>query len=153
MNEAQAGYGAPQPVKSGPFEGWLSWGDGMDPFETLCGPLCFRTEPDGRARAAFQPETKHLNGGGVLHGGALMTFADFSLFAIAHAVLDGQHAVTVTLNCELAGAGTLDGPVYAEGRVARQTKSLVFVQGWLEQNGATIATFSGVLKKIRRVGG
>jgi uncharacterized protein (TIGR00369 family) len=150
MSETQYGYGEPQPLKDGPFAGWLSWGEGLDPFETLCGPLCFRVESDGRARAAFQPERKHLNGGGVLHGGALMTFADFSLFALAHGALGGQHAVTVTMNCELAGAGTLAGPVYAEGRVARQTKSLLFVQGWLEQNGETIMTFSGVLKKLRR---
>jgi acyl-coenzyme A thioesterase PaaI-like protein len=150
MNDTQSGYGEPQALTSGPFAGWLSWGEGLDPFETLCGPLCFRTEAEGRVRAAFQPETKHLNGGGVVHGGALMTFADFSLFALAHAVLGGQHAVTVTMNCELAGAGTLDGPIYAEGHVARDTRSLVFVQGRLEQNNATIMTFSGVLKKLRR---
>jgi len=150
MSEQQSGYGAPQPLTTGPLAGWLSWGAGLDPFETLCGPLAFRIEADGRARAAFVPERKHLNGSGAIHGGALMTFADFALFALSHHTLAGQHAVTVTLNCELAGAGTLDGPVYAEGRVMRETRSLVFMQGWLEQNGATIATFSGVLKKVRR---
>lgn len=150
MSEKQAGYGEPQPLTDGPFAGWLTWGQGLDPFETLCGPLCFRIEADGRARAAFMPEQKHLNGGGALHGGALMTFADFSLFALAHGTLNGQHAVTVTFNSELAGAGVAGAPIYAEGRVMRETRSLVFLQGWLEQNGAPIMTFSGVLKKLRR---
>jgi acyl-coenzyme A thioesterase 13 len=151
MNDSAhtAGYGAPQPLKEGPFEGWLTWGGGMDPFETLCGPLCMRTEADGRQRAAFMPEQKHLNGGGVLHGGALMTFADFSLFALAHEVLKGQHAVTVTFNSELVGAGVLGAPVYAEGRVIRETKSMLFLQGTLEQNGQPIMAFSGTLKKIK----
>ena len=143
------GYGDPVEITEGPFQGWLTWGDGRDPFETLCGPLCFRTEPDGRVRAAFLPEKKHMNGGGNAHGGALMTFADFSLFALAHPALNGQHAVTVTFNCELAGAGTTDGPIYAEGGVVRETKSMLFLQGRLEQSGQTILTFSGVLKKLR----
>lgn len=149
MSEHQTGYGAPVELTDGPFKGWLTWGNGNDPFETLCGPLCFRTEADGRQRAGFMPEGKHLNGGGVLHGGALMTFADFSLFAIAHGVLQGTHAVTVTFNSELVGAGVAGTPVYAEGRVVRETKSLVFVQGVLEQDGQPIMAFSGTLKKIR----
>ena len=142
-------YGAPVELTDGPFKGWLTWGAGGDPFETLCGPLCFRIEEDGRARAAFMLEHKHLNGGGNAHGGALMTFADFSLFALAHTTLKGQHAVTVTFNCELAGAGVAGSPVYAEGRVVRETKSMLFMQGHLEQNGAPILTFSGVLKKLK----
>ncbi|MDX2233113.1 MAG: PaaI family thioesterase [Hyphomonadaceae bacterium] len=151
MNDAphDGGYGAPTTLTNGPFAGWMTWGAGNDPFETLCGPLCFRTEDDGRQRAGFLPTEKHLNGGGVLHGGALMTFADFSLFALAHDVLQGQHAVTVTFNSELMGAGVLGAPVYAEGRVLRETKSMVFVQGRLEQNGQPIMAFSGTLKKIR----
>ena len=52
------------------------------------GPFCFRVD-DGRARCAFQPRREHLNGGGTIHGGALMSFADFSLFAIAHNALAG----------------------------------------------------------------
>jgi uncharacterized protein (TIGR00369 family) len=150
MSEAHSGYGEPQPLKEGPFAGWLTWGQGLDPFETLCGPLCFRREVEGRTRAAFMPETKHLNGGGVLHGGALMTLADFALFALAHDTLQGVHAVTVTFNSELVGAGVAGAPVYADGAVVRDTRSLVFVQGRLEQNGAAIMTFSGVLKKLRR---
>ena len=143
------GYGDPVELTDGPFKGWLTWGDGRDPFESLCGPLCFRTEADGRIRAAFMPERKHLNGAGMAHGGALMTFADFALFALAHTTLKGPHAVTVTFNCELAGAGVAGSPIYAEGRVVRETKSMVFLQGLLEQNGAPILTFSGVLKKLR----
>lgn len=143
------GYGAPVTLTDGPFAGWLTWGKGGDPFETLCGPLCFRVEADGRARAAFLPEDKHLNGGGVIHGGALMTFADFALFGLAHETLKGQHAVTMTFNCELVGAGVGGVPVYAEGRVIRETRSVVFVQGVLEQDGKSIMAFSGALKKIR----
>jgi acyl-coenzyme A thioesterase 13 len=143
------GYGAPVELTEGPFKGWLTWGDGRDPFETLVGPLVFRTEPDGTQRAAFLPEHKHLNGGGVLHGGALMSFADFALFGLAHAALQDTFAVTVTFNAEFVGAGRAGVIVEAAGRVIKQTKSLVFVQGVLTQEGEPVLAFSGTLKKIK----
>lgn len=151
MSEEAAigGYGAPVELTEGPFRGWLTWGDGGDPFETLVGPLVFRTEPDGTARAAFLPERKHLNGGGAIHGGALMSFADFALFGLAHEALQGAFAVTVTFNAEFVGAGVAGAVVEAEGRVVKQTRSLVFVQGVLSQGGAPILAFSGTLKKIK----
>src|SRR5262245_46812762 len=87
-------YSGPVPVEDGPFAGWLTWGRGSDPYETLLGPFCFKVE-DGRARCAFMPRRDHLNGGGAIHGGALMSFADFSLFSIAHNALQGDvRAVT-----------------------------------------------------------
>ncbi len=147
--EKKGGYGAPIELTEGPFKGWLTWGDGHDPFETLVGPLVFRVEPDGRSRAAFKPEKKHLNGGGVIHGGALMAFADFALFGLSHTALQGAFAVTVTFNAEFVGAGAAGDIVEAEGRVVKQTRSLVFVQGVLSQGDAPILAFSGTLKKIK----
>jgi uncharacterized protein (TIGR00369 family) len=148
-DENQGGYGAPVELTDGPFKGWLTWGAGQDPFETLVGPLVFRTDPDGTARAAFLPERKHLNGGGAIHGGALMSFADFALFGLAHEELRGAFAVTVTFNAEFVGAGVAGEIVEAVGRVVKQTKSLVFVQGMLQQGGHPILAFSGTLKKIK----
>ena len=71
-------------LTEGPFAGWITWGAGSDPFETANGPFCFKIE-NGTARCAFQPRREHLNGGGAVHGGALMRFADFALFSIATA--------------------------------------------------------------------
>ena len=144
------GYGAPVELTEGPFKGWLTWGDGRDPFETLVGPLVFRTEADGTQRAAFLPERKHLNGGGAIHGGCLMSFADFSLFAIAHNALRDTHAVTMTFNSEFIGAGALDGWVEARGEIIRDTRSVVFVRGIVTQAERPLLSFSGTLKKIAR---
>ena len=109
------GDGTPQTMSSaavtlaeGPFAGWTTWSQGGDPYETAIGPFYFRAD-EGRVRCAFQPRREHLNGGGTIHGGALMSFADFALFAIAHNALAGAHAVTLTCNCEFIRAGTLDG--------------------------------------------
>lgn len=39
-------------------------------------------------------------------------------------------------------------PIYATGRIVRETKSMVFVQGQLEQNGHPILGFSSAAKKL-----
>ncbi|MEZ6022283.1 MAG: PaaI family thioesterase [Hyphomonadaceae bacterium] len=137
----------PTVLESGPFAGWTTWSKGADPYETVIGPFCFRVE-DGRARCAFQPRHDHLNGGGTIHGGLLMSFADFSLFAIAHNALHNTKAVTLTCNSEFIGAGGLDGVVEAEGEVLRETRSLVFVRGLVTQVSRPLLAFSGTLKKI-----
>lgn len=154
------GDGAPEPgpeqafdqatlITEGPFAGWSTWSQGADPYETVVGPFCFRVGDDGRAQCAFEPRPHHLNGGGTIHGGLLMSFADFSLFAIAHNALRGVRAVTLTCNSEFLSAGSLGGNVYAEGEVLRETRSLLFVRGLLSQETRPLLAFSGTLKKIR----
>lgn len=144
-NEA---YGRPSIVTEGPFAGWTTWGKGADPYESLIGPFCSKVE-NGIARGAFQPLQHHLNGGGSIHGGALMSFADFSLFMIAHnALAGGVKAVTLTCNCEFIRAGTLEGWVESSGEVLRTTRSMVFVRGLITQRAQPVLAFSGALKKI-----
>jgi acyl-coenzyme A thioesterase PaaI-like protein len=40
-----------------------------------------------------------MNAGGVVHGGCLMSFADFSLFALGHEAMEGAYGVTVAFTC------------------------------------------------------
>lgn len=148
MGENASGTMAePAPLSEGPFAGWLTWGQGGDPFETAIGPFCFKIEQE-RVRCGFEPRREHLNGGGTIHGGALMSFADFAFFAIAHNALAGEKAVTVTCNCEFLGPGRLGEIIEAEGEVLRATRSLVFVRGLVTQGGRPLLAFSGTLKKL-----
>jgi uncharacterized protein (TIGR00369 family) len=139
--------GAPIVVTEGSFRGWTTWSAGADPYETAIGPFYFRMDGE-KARCAFEPRRDHLNGGGAIHGGALMSFADFALFAIAHNALAGTKTVTLTMNSEFIAAGDLSGMVEAQGEVLRVTRSLVFVRGLLTQVSRPLLAFSGTLKKI-----
>lgn len=140
--------GEPESVTEGPFAGWWTWGQGADPFETALGPFCFKIEGGG-VRCAFEPRREHLNGSGAIHGGALMSFADFSLFSIAYnALAGGVRAVTLTFNSEFLSAGTLGAWIEAEGEVLRETRSLIFVRGLVTQGSRPVLAFSGTLKKI-----
>ena len=134
-------------LKQGPFAGWMTWGAGSDPFETANGPFCFKIE-NGAAHCAFQPRREHLNGGGSIHGGALMTFADFALFSIAYSTLGDVRAVTLTFSSEFLSAGSLEGMIEARGEVLRETRSIVFVRGLVTQVSRPLLSFSGTLKKL-----
>ncbi len=140
-------YGRTVLITEGPFAGWTTWSQGSDPFETLIGPFCFKQEDSG-ALCAFQPRRDNLNGAGFVHGGCLMSFADFSMFAFAFSALGPFKAVTVTYNSEFLSAGTLDGWIEARGEILRETRSLVFVRGMLTQQARPVLAFSGTLKKI-----
>jgi len=141
-----AGEG-PTVVADGPFAGWSTWSGGSDPFETVNGPFYFRNDA-GRVTSAFPPRREHLNGGGTIHGGALMSFADFTLFAIAHDLLAGERAVTLTFSSEFIGAGDLSDVIEAHGEVLRATRSVIFVRGLVTQVSRPLLAFSGTLKKI-----
>ncbi len=147
MSDTPQPYVGPIVLAEGRFAGWSTWGAGADPYETAIGPFCFKIE-EGRVRSAFQPRREHLNGGGKLHGGALMSFADFSLFSIAHKALEGVRAVTLTCNCEFLSAGELSAVVESEGEVLHETRALIFVRGLVTQGQRPLLAFSGTLKKI-----
>ena len=138
----------PVTIETGEWAGWTNWPD--EPFEyDTAGPFYFRVDDQGPV-AAFRAERKHMNGGGVMHGGCLMTFADFALFAIANKEMDGGYGLTVAFTSEF-----LDGPkvgewVEARGEVLRAGRSLVFVRGIVTSDGRACLNVSGTLKKVRK---
>ena len=144
-NEISSG---PRLVDSGEWAGWRTW-SGLDPFEDQSGPFYFREDDAGVVTTAFRAETKHMNGGGFMHGGCMMTCADFSLFAIAWKELADSRAVTVSLNGEFVGPARPGDLVTATGEVVRAGGSLLFVRGLIATGGSPMLNFSGVVKKIR----
>lgn len=130
------------------LNGYRKW-EGFDPFEEQSGPYYFREEPDGSFRCAFVSEPKHMNGQGNMHGGAMMTFADYAMFVIARPAIENVAAVTLTLNSEFISAAAAGEFIEATGEIVRETNSLVFVRGKIFSGERTILTFSGVLKKLR----
>lgn len=137
-------------VTSGEWAGWSCY-PGGDPFEDLAGPFYFKVDDEGPV-CAFRAERKHLNGGGFLHGGCVMTFADFSLFVIARDAIQGSSTVTATFNCELVGTAFEGDLVECRGEVVKPGRSMVFVRGLITSKGEPIASFSSVLKKTKRPG-
>jgi uncharacterized protein (TIGR00369 family) len=125
----------------------------VDPFEDLVGPLSYKDEGDGKLRFAFVAEQKHANTGGQIHGGMLMTFADYALCLTAIHGLNGERCVTVSLNCEFTAPGEVGDLIESTAEVVRRTRSLAFVRGLLVAGERTLLSYSGIVKRLVRTDG
>ena len=134
------------------LSGFTTWGDG-EPFEDKSGPFFMRlNDPSHGHLSAMVTDASHMNGGGFLHGGLLMTFADYALFVIAYDQLDGTHAVTVSCQTEfLASTGEIGEILHATGTVTRNTRSFIFIRGQINMASdpdKILTTFSGIIKRV-----
>lgn len=134
-------------VTEGEWAGW-NYYLGGDPYEDLAGPFYWKKDEDGRPICAFRAERKHMNGGLFMHGGCIMTFADFCLFVIARDALMEGPAVTATFNGEFVGSAYEGQIVSCKGEVVKAGRSMVFVRGIIQTDkGDPVMSFSSVLKK------
>ena len=138
----------PTLVEEGEFAGWRNWA--QDAFENRAGPFYYREEDDGAAVCAFRAEPRHMNGGGFMHGGCLMTFADFALFSIAHCEMDGQWGVTLNLAADFLAAAKAVQLIEARGEVTRGGGKTVFVRGLVTADGTPVLSFTGIIRKVSR---
>lgn len=120
---------------------------GTDPAEDLCGPFYLRRE-GVQITAGMRVAPQHCNGMRSVHGGILMTFADFALCAQARYQTDDAHIVTVSLNCEFVDTAPLDSWLESDGRIVRRTHRLVFVQGTIHDQGRPVLMYNGIGKRI-----
>jgi uncharacterized protein (TIGR00369 family) len=133
------------------YPGWYSWID-LDPdsFAAQTGKLIFRPDGPGRAVVRMFPDSRHLNLGGSLHGGMVMSFIDMALFGGGRcAGMRRAHYVTLDLTTKFMGRGEAGKPLDAHVELVRQTRSLAFLQGVVRQDGDACYSFSGTLKKLR----
>ena len=143
--ELEIGGWKHQVVKDGEWAGWVQYGS--DPFEDHAGPFYYRVDETGQRVCAMRAEQHHMNGGGFMHGGAIMTFADYCLFVIAREALAESRSVTATFNSEFVGAVALGSMVECTGEVVKAGRSMVFVRGLIAGPSGTMMSFSAVLKK------
>jgi uncharacterized protein (TIGR00369 family) len=137
-----------KPVTEGEWAGWSTYGD--EPFEDHAGPFYVRIDEAGRAVCAFRAARRHMNGGGSMHGGCLMTFADYSIFLIAREALTGHGSVTASMNSEFVDGAREGELIECRGEVVRAGASLVFVRGMITSAGRPLLNFSSIIKKLRR---
>lgn len=139
-------------VTEGEFAGWETYEVTHSTFDSTVGPFYRHLEPDGHMRCAFRAEQKHMNYGGRMHGGCLMTFADIAMFQIAYQEMEGASGVTVQLDSTFIDGGYVGELLEATGQVTKAGKSLIFVRGEIVAGDRLLMTFSGVIRKFTERG-
>ena len=131
--------------------GWYSWGDfPPSSFAAATGRLLFK--PDGERRGVVRmfPTERHMNMGGSIHGGAVMSFIDMAMFAGGRcAGMEEGHYVTLDMATHFLARGQVGVPLDAHVELVRQTRGHVFMQGTVTQDGEPCYSFTGTLKRIK----
>lgn len=132
--------------------GWWTWDlpdDGH--FHGTVGKLLVRADGPGRATCRMFPEERHCNLGGIVHGGAILTFIDMAMFA-GGTLAGASVARGVTLDCStrFLSPARPGAPLDAEVELLRETGRLVFLQGKVVQAGELVAAFTGALRKASK---
>lgn len=118
------------------------------PFGWENGPIFDRTTEDGFMRG-FRIAPRHLNAGGVLHGGMVMTFADIVLAQAVGKVVDPPF-VTIRLTADFIGIAVEGDWVEGTATAEAPVDGIIAVQGIIECRGRVIASAQGLFKTLRR---
>ena len=137
-------------VTDGEFAGWNSWHS--DAFEQRAGPFYERHDIEGRGTCAFRAEPRHMNGGGFMHGGCLLTFADSAIFAFARDALGDSHGVTMNLSGDFLDSAHDGELIEATGEVTRAGHKTIFVRGLATADGRPVLSFTAIIKKVSKHG-
>ena len=116
---------------------------GTDPAEDYIGPFYLRRSDENFA-AGLLIEPRHCNSLGTVHGGVLMTMADFAFCAQARYGTEDTNIITVSLHTEFIAGAEIGSWLESRGEVIRRTGSLVFVQGCLACAFSGLMPFPGV---------
>jgi uncharacterized protein (TIGR00369 family) len=153
QNELMEDVGLPRGATPDPDNpGWYSWGDfPRSSFAAATGRLLFKPDGPGRGICRMFPTEDHMNMGGSIHGGAVMSFIDMSMFAGGScAGMDRAHYVTLHLSTHFLARGQSGSPLDAYVELVKQTRGHAFLQGVVKQDGHNCYSFSGTLKKVNR---
>ncbi|MDA0789166.1 MAG: PaaI family thioesterase [Proteobacteria bacterium] len=120
-----------------------------DPAEDHIGPFYYRPG-NGTYEYAFRAAPRHCNVMGIVHGGVLMTFADYAACIEATANYDTEDCVTISFDCQFLASGQVGDLIEARVRLTGKTGSMVFATGDVFVGDQVVLTFSSVMKRLRR---
>lgn len=133
--------------------GWYSWDlEDTSRYNTaVLGPMWVRREDD-QCRLRMFPQRRHTNLGDNIHGAATLGLIDIALFATMHVLGSGHDGfgVTLELSTQFVGAGDPACPLDAIGEIVRETGSLLFLRGKAVQGDDVVASYSAIIRKLRK---
>lgn len=133
-------------VETGEFSGWETLT--TEPFDNHVGPFFHRRVGEKATACAFRAARKNTNGLGLVHGGCLLTLADYCLFITALTVTKGEEIVTVSLSSEFIGVARDGDRIEAHGEIVKAGKVLIFARGLLRVDERVVLNFGGTMMRM-----
>ena len=118
-------------------------------YSAALGPAFFQWV-DGKVMVGLLAQEHLANDNlGIVHGGAMMTFADMAMgFGVGRATGGNAMFVTAQLAVQFTSAARIGDLITCQPEVVRKTSSMVFVRGLIEAGGRTVASTDGIFKLL-----
>ncbi len=121
------------------FQHWAG-----DPAEDNIGPFfCKSMAP--KSETALRLEPKHCNMFGIVHGGVLMAFADYTL-CLAGLDSTDDGCLTVTCDNQFIASAKAGELLTGHGELIRRTRKLAFVRAELRVEDRVVLSATATLK-------
>jgi acyl-coenzyme A thioesterase PaaI-like protein len=117
-------------------------------FSTVLGQIWVRGEQGAREVGVFTTKAIANDHMGMVHGGALMTFADMALGLAAGEALGGAHMATAQLQFHFTAAAPIGVLLTCKPELIRQTSHLLFVRGLFEADGRVVGMADAMFKAL-----
>lgn len=129
-----------------PNRNWRAVEDGG--FNAHLGPVWFSRTDETTSQIALKIEQKHINYGGVCHGGVYMAIADVAMGVTAARAMDRAPCATIDFRGHFLAAAKLGNWLVAEARVNRAVSGIVFMEAELWSSGRKCFLANGIWKRL-----
>ena len=123
-----------------------------DPFQAFLGPyfLDTRSNQEGYdCRMAFKVDGRHLNARNVVHGGAMLSFADAAMGAMVWRQMARRPVQTLSMEANFLKPAMQGDWIICECETIRRTPSIVFTKAQFFVGSDLALTFSATWKVAR----
>lgn len=118
-----------------------------DAAEDYIGPFFFYMDGE-HPRTAFRVQARHCNAHQTVHGGVLMSFADYTLCLGANGGSESESVVTVSCNNEFIAPASEGALITGEAETIRRGRNMVFMRCLLRAGDQIVLTSSAVIKRL-----
>lgn len=127
----------------------LDWRDIRDDgFNSHIGPIRMARRDETTWLATLTVDARHINAGGVCHGGVLMSLADVAMGAASYQAGGNRRCATIDFEAHFLAAGKRDQTLLATARQNRMVGGISFMECEISGGGRLCLRASGIWKYL-----
>lgn len=117
-------------------------------FNSMIGPIRFARMAEDLWVAELTVEPRHINMGGVCHGGVYMALADVAMGAAVYEAGGHKRCATIDFDAHFIAAAKLGQTLRAEARIDRIAGDLAFMKCEVHAGGRQCLRAQGIWKYL-----
>ena len=117
-------------------------------FNAHIGPLWYSKIDEASSQLALRLDQRHINMGGVCHGGVYMSASDTAMGITAFRVMGRVPCATIDFRSHFLAAAKCDQWLVIEARVNRSTGDIAFMESEAWSEGRKCFVASGIWKRL-----